>query len=152
MAVITTEGSESIARRAEEIFAFIADVRNDPRWHTDVVGARLVEGTTVGEGSTFDIRTKPFMGVSGGTVTVAEFDPPDRIVFDVLMGKMRPRTTFTVVPRGAGCRVTRRVEMEPHGLLRLMAPFMGGMMRKRNAAFLASLKRVLEGDVTPAES
>jgi hypothetical protein len=37
--------------------------------------------------------------------------------------------------------------MEPQGVIRVMAPFMGGMMRKRNAGFLANLRRVLEGDL-----
>ncbi|HYT81101.1 MAG TPA: SRPBCC family protein [Actinomycetota bacterium] len=60
------------------------------------------------------------------------------------MGKMEPTTILTVAPDGEGSRVTRRIEMEPVGLMRLMAPFMGGMMRKRNVGFLANLKRVLE--------
>jgi hypothetical protein len=34
--------------------------------------------------------------------------------------------------------------MEPQGLMRVMAPFIGGMMSKRNAGFLANLRRVLE--------
>ena len=144
--MISTEASESIARPAADIFGFIADVRNDPRWHRDVLEARLIEGTTVDKGSTFEIKTKPFMGISGGTVTVSEYDPPSRIVFDVRMGKLKPTTTFTVVPDGRGCRVTRRIDMEPQGLMRVMAPFMGGMMRKRNAGFLANLKRVLESE------
>ena len=144
--MITAEGTESIRRPAAEVFSFIADVRNDPRWHTDVLEARLIEGTTVDKDSTFEIKTKPVMGVSGGTVTVSEYDPPSRIVFDVRMGKLEPTTTFTVVPHGQGCRVTRRIDMEPQGLMRVMAPFMGGMMRKRNAGFLANLKRVLEID------
>jgi carbon monoxide dehydrogenase subunit G len=142
--MIRTEGSQSIARPAVQVFAFIADVRNDPRWHTDVLEAKLIGGTTVDKGSTFEIKTKPVMGVSGGTVTVAEYDPPSGIVFDVRMGRLEPTTTFTVVPDGQGCRVTRRIDMEPVGLMQLMAPFMGGMMHKRNAGFLANLKRVLE--------
>ena len=84
--------------------------------------------------------------MSGGTVTVSEYDPPSGIVFGVRMGKLEPTTTFTVAPDGQGCRVTRRVDMEALGLMRVMAPFMGGMMRKRNVAFLANLRRVLEGD------
>ena len=144
--MISTEGTDSIARPAAEVFAFIADVRNDPRWHTDVLKARLIEGTTVDKDSTFEIETKPVMGISGGTVTVSEYDPPGRIVFDVRMGKLEPTTTFTVVPDRAGCRVTRRIDMEPQGLLRVMAPLMGGTMRKRNAAFLANLRRVLESE------
>jgi len=144
--MITTEGSVSLDRPAAEVFAFIADVRNDPRWHTDVLEARLLEGTAVDKGSTFEIKTKPVMGISGARVTVSEYDPPSRIVFDVRMGKLEPTTTFTVIPSGKGCRVTRRIDMEPQGVMRLMVPFMGGMMRKRNAGFLANLRRVLESD------
>jgi uncharacterized protein YndB with AHSA1/START domain len=143
--MITTEATGSIARPAAEVFAFIADVRNDPRWHTDVLEARLTGGATVGAGSVFEIDTKPVMGISGGTVTVSAYDPPRRIVFDVRMGRLQPTTTFTVVPDGSGCRVTRRIDMEPQGLMRVMAPFMGGMMRSRNAGFLANLRLVLEG-------
>ena len=142
--MISTEGTESVARPAADVFAFIADVRNDPRWHTDVLEARLIEGTTVDKGSTFEIKTKPVMGVSVGTVTVSEYDPPSGIVFDVRMGKLQPTTTFTVEPEGDGARITRRIDMQPSGLLRLVAPMMGGMMRKRNVGFLANLKRVLE--------
>ena len=144
--MISTRGTVTIARPAAEVFAFIADIRNDPRWHTDVLEARLIEGTTVDRGSTFEIRTKPVMGVSAGTVTVSEYDPPSGIVFDVRMGKLDPTTTFTVVPDGQGCRVTRRIDMVPLGLMRVMAPFMGRMMRNRNAGFLANLRRVLESD------
>jgi hypothetical protein len=140
------EGTESIARPATEVFAFIADVRNDPRWHTDVLEARLINGINVNRDSTFEIGTKPVMGISGGTVTVSEYDPPSRIVFDVRMGKLEPTTTFSVVPDRGGCRITRRIDMEPQGLMRVMAPFMVGMMRRRNAAFLANLKRVLESE------
>ena len=62
------------------------------------------------------------------------------------MGKLEPTTTFTIVPDGKRCRVTRRVDMEPQGLMRVLAPFMGGMMRKRNAGFLANLRSVLESE------
>src|SRR5438477_5787407 len=142
--MLSTEVTERLSCPAPEVFAFIVDVRNDPRWHTDVLEARLPEGTVIAKGATFEITTKPVMGISGGTVTVAELDAPTRVVFDVRMGKLEPTTTFTVVPDGDGCRVTRRIDMDPPGLMRVMAPFLGGVMRKRNAGFLANLRLVLE--------
>jgi carbon monoxide dehydrogenase subunit G len=148
--MFSTSGSTSIARPAAEVFAFISDVRNDPRWHTDVLAAKLMEGNAVDRHSTFEIKTKPVMGVSGGTVEVSQYEPPSRIVFDVRMGKLQPTTTFTIVSDGAGCQVTRRIDMEPQGLMRAMAPLMGGMMRKRNDTFLANLRRVLE-DKAPVD-
>jgi uncharacterized protein YndB with AHSA1/START domain len=142
--MFSTSGSTSIARPPAEVFAFIADVRNDPRWHTDVLAAKLIDGSSVEMHSMFAIETKPVMGVSGGTIEISEYEPPKRIVFDVRMGRLQPTTTFTLISEGTGCRVTRRIDMEPPGLMRAMAPFMGGAMRKRNDAFLANLRRVLE--------
>jgi uncharacterized protein YndB with AHSA1/START domain len=144
MVMLTTVGSASIACSPADAFAFIADLRNDPRWHTDVLEARLVDGDTIGKDVTFEIKTKPVMGISGGTVTISEYEPPSRVVFSTRMGKLQPVTTFTVVPEGAGCRVTRRIEMEPPGLLRALTPLMGGMLRKSNTGFLENLKGVLE--------
>jgi len=142
--MVTADASVSIARPAAEVFAFVADVRNDPRWHTDVLEATLDGAEPIGQGSTFTITIKPAMGETGGTVRVREFDPPRRVVFDVRMGKLQPTTTFTVVDEAGGSRISRHIDMAPTGLMRLMAPMMGGMMRKRNVGFLENLKRVLE--------
>lgn len=142
--MITAESSTTIARPAAEVFDFVSDLRNDPKWHTDILEASLSEGAAVAKGSTFAIKFKPFMGHSEGTVTVAEYDPPRRTVFLGQIGKMAPTITTTVEPEGEGARVTRRVEMEPPGIMKLMAPLMKGMFRKQNAGHVANLKRVLE--------
>jgi hypothetical protein len=49
-----------------------------------------------------------------------------------------------VAPEGTGARISRKVEVEPAGMMKLMAPLMGGMFRKRNVKFLGNLKQVLE--------
>jgi hypothetical protein len=142
--VITTESSTSISRRAADVFEFVSDLRNDPRWHTDILEARLAEEGPIGKDATFFIRFKPFMGESEGTVRVVGYEPPRRLVLRGQMGKLAPTVILSVDPEETGSRFTRRVEMEPVGIMRLMAPLMGGMFRKRNAGFVANLKRVLE--------
>jgi hypothetical protein len=47
-------------------------------------------------------------------------------------------------PVAQGTRVTRRVEIEPAGIMRLMTPLMQRMIGKSNEGFLANLKEVLE--------
>jgi uncharacterized protein YndB with AHSA1/START domain len=142
--MITAESSTSIARTASEVFEFVSDIRNDPRWHTDILEARLSGEEPIEKGTTFTVRFKPFMGQSEGTVTVSDYEPPRRLVLRGKMGKMAPTLILSVEPQGEGSRFTRRVEMEPPGMMRLIAPFMRGMFRKQNAGFVANLKRVLE--------
>jgi carbon monoxide dehydrogenase subunit G len=133
----------SIARPPAEVFDYIADVRNDPAWHTDVLEVRS-SSDVVGMGTVFTVKVKPSMGVSEGTMTVSRFDPGRLIGFDGRMGKMRPTVTNICEPDAQGTLVTRRVEMEPPGIMRLMTPMMQRMIGKHNDGFLANLKRLLE--------
>jgi uncharacterized protein YndB with AHSA1/START domain len=134
----------SIARPPAEVFSYMADVRNDPPWHTDVVDVRS-STDVVGMGTVFDVKVKPSMGVSQGTMTVSRFEPGRLIEFRGRMGKMAPTVTNICEPDGQGTLVTRRVEIDPPGIMRVMTPLMKRMIGKSNDGFLANLKRLLEG-------
>jgi Polyketide cyclase / dehydrase and lipid transport len=84
------------------------------------------------------------MGVSEGTMTVSRFEPGRLIEFHGQMGKMTPTVTNTCEPDARGTRVTRRVELEPPGIMRVMTPLIKRMIGKSNDGFLANLKRLLE--------
>lgn len=138
------ERTISVARPPAEVFSYIADVRNDPTWHTDVLEVRS-SSDVVGMGTVFTVKVKPSMGVSEGTMTVSRFEPGKLIEFHGRMGKMEPTVTNICEPVAQGTRVTRRVEIEPSGIMRVMTPLMKRMIAKSNDGFLANLKRLLEG-------
>ena len=85
------------------------------------------------------------MGVSEGTMTVSRFEPGKLIEFHGRMGEMDPTVTNICEPDARGTRVTRRVEIQPPGIMRVMTPLMKRMIAKSNDGFLANLKRLLEG-------
>jgi hypothetical protein len=74
--MISFEITELVARPPSEVFAFVSDVRNEPRWHTDILEAKLTGGASVEKGSAFAVKFKPFMGQSEGTITIIEYDVP----------------------------------------------------------------------------
>ena len=133
----------AIARPSAEVFSYIADIRNDPSWHTDVLEVRS-STDAVGMGTVFNVKVKPSMGVSEGTMTVSRFEPGRLIEFHGRMGRMAPTVTNICEPDADGTRVTRRVEMDPPGIMRVMSPLMSRMIGKSNEGFLANLKRLLE--------
>ena len=137
------ERSISIARPSAAVFSYIADVRNDPSWHTDVLEVRS-STDAVEMGTVFDVKVKPSMGVSEGTMTVSRFEPGKLVEFRGRMGKMAPTVTNICEPDGQGTRVTRRVELEPPGIMRIMSPLIARTIGTSNEGFLANLKRVLE--------
>ena len=93
----------------------------------------------------FEVKVKPSMGVSEGTMTVSRLEPGRLIEFQGRMGKMAPTVTNVCEQDGPGTLVTRRVQLEPPGLMRLMSPLIQRMIGKSNEGFLANLKRLLEG-------
>ena len=137
------ERQVSIGKPPAEVFGYISDIRNDPAWHTDVLEARS-STDLVGPGTVFAVKVKPSMGVSEGTITVSRLEPGRLIEFQGKMGRMTPTVTHICDPYGNGTRVTRRVEIEPPGMLRLMSPMIKRMVAKANDGFLANLKRLLE--------
>ena len=138
------ERSISIARPPAEVFAFISDVRNDPAWHTDVLEVHS-STDAVGMGTMFNVKVKPSMGVSEGTMTVSRLEPGRLIEFRGQMGKMAPTVTNICEPDGEGTRVIRRVELEPPGIMRVMTPLIQRTIAKSNDGFLGNLQRLLEG-------
>jgi uncharacterized protein YndB with AHSA1/START domain len=144
LGAMRVERSISIARPPAEVFSYILDVRNDPSWHTDVLDVRA-STDLVGVGTVFDVRVKPSMGVSEGTMTVSRLEPGRLVEFQGRMGKMAPTVTNICEPDGQGTRVTRRVELVPAGIVRVMTPLVQRMIAKGNEGFLANLKRLLEG-------
>lgn len=137
------ERSTYIEKAPAEVFAIISDVRNDPKWHTDVLEAKT-SSESVGVGTVFDVKVKPSMGVSQGTMTVSRYEPGRLVEFQGKMGKMTPTVTNICEPEGNGARVSRRVQIEPPGVMRLMSPMIKRMVAKSNDGFLANLKRLLE--------
>jgi carbon monoxide dehydrogenase subunit G len=138
------ERTISIARPPAEVFSHISDVRNDPSWHTDVL--EVSSSTDAVEiGTVFTVKLKPSMGVSGGTMTVSRLEPGKLVEFRGRIGKLAPTVTNVCEPDAQGTLVTRRVEMDPPGKMRLMTPLIKRTIGKSNEGFLANLKRFMEG-------
>jgi uncharacterized protein YndB with AHSA1/START domain len=139
--MISWESSTFIARPAEEVFAYVADVRNDPSWHRDVRSATIVQQHgPIGEGTVFAVQARV-----SGTEEIVHYDAPRRVVLQGGdMGKMAPTDTRTITPADGGVTFTRRVDLEASGLMGWMTKKMVGTARKRNDRFVANLRNVLQ--------
>lgn len=143
--MVKSSESVDVARSAEEVFRYVADLRNEPSWHEDVASVPPGTDPVPVPGRTYHLRFKPFMGKSDGTFTTVEVDPGRRIVYQAALAGLTPLITYTVTPQGSGARFTRSVEMRPSGLKVAMTPMMAVMVPRRNKVFVRNLKRVLEG-------
>jgi hypothetical protein len=99
-------------------------------------------------GTVLYARYKAFGRTADAVADVIAFEPDRRIVYayrEPTFG-LKPTITYTCEPAGALTRFTRAVEAQPFGLARILGPLMAGQINKRNAGFVANLKRKLESE------
>ena len=142
--MVTSSESVDIDRSPADVFGYVADLRNEPAWHVDIIGVPADTSAQPEVGRVVPVKFKPFMGKTDGTFTALEVQPGSRIVYRADFAGLQPVITYQVEPLGSGARFTRAVQMEPHGFAKLMTPMMKMMVPKRNRLFVQNLKRVLE--------
>ena len=142
--MVTSEESVVVARAADEVFAYVADLRNEPTWHVDIASVPPDTDPVPVVGKAYAVKFKPFMGKTDGTFTALEVEPGRRVVYRADFAGLQPRITYIVEPAEGGSRFTRAVAMRPGGLRVLMTPMMAFMVPRRNKVFVKNLKRALE--------
>ena len=136
--------SIEIARRPEDVFAYIDDLSRHGEWQEAIVSSKVeTEGPTrVGTRAT-DVRRVPG-GPRPVTYEIIEHNPPRKASFRGVSGPVRPVGTMTVEPAGTGSRVTIQLELVGHGIGKLFAPFAMRQARKQVPKDQARLKERLE--------
>ena len=137
--------STTINRPVGEVFAFVAEMENEPQWHTDILEAERLTDGEVGKGTNYRVQLRPQpMSPSEATVEIVEFEADRRIVSQADMGNMKPTMTYVFEEAEGGTQVTRRIQIGTSGMMTLMSPMIKMMVRRRNVGFVDNLKQVLE--------
>ena len=158
------ERSTLIERPVEDVFRFVSDPTNDPKWHPTVIKAEKTSDAPIGLGSTFtgihdphrqELATPPRpASFNRVTAEIVEFVPNERcrarVTFlDPLTGLGRflghdVTSIFRVEPASDGTRLFRSLELSPSFWLKPLLLVGAGVARRRNDRLLANIKAVLE--------
>jgi hypothetical protein len=128
-------------RSVEEVFDFLADIRNEAAWNPRVVRIDKTSAGPVGPGATFEGE---YRGLGSLRTELTGYERPRRLSFRSEGPRMRLRGTFVLVPTVRGTDIRLDAELAPRGFSALVAPLMGPVIRRQNAAAAARLKRALE--------
>jgi uncharacterized protein YndB with AHSA1/START domain len=132
-----------IHRPPADVFAFLADGENGPRWRSGVVDVRRKSGA--GRGAIYEQGVKgPFGRRVPADYEVTTYEPDRRLGFRAIAGPVRPEGSYELVPVNGGTRVTFELHCSPRGFAKLMTPMVAKTMRSEVAA-LERLRTVLEG-------
>lgn len=136
-----------VERPAEEVFDFLADASNNPRWQKGQVSCVWVSHPPIGVGSIYEQQAR-FLG---RTVTnrfrVIEYEPGRSIVIQSEEGSF-PITVHRAVEAIGETRslITAEIDGEPGGFFRLVGPVLRGVAQRSVTADYRRLKQLLERD------
>jgi uncharacterized protein YndB with AHSA1/START domain len=138
------DGEIVINRPVEEVFDFVADERNEPRYNPRMPRVEKLSPGPVGLGSRFraEMRTRP--RPMEMTTEFTGYERPRRLASTTRMSRMDIRGTLSFDPVPGGTRMRWSWELEPHGLLQLMTPLASPIGARGERAIWTSLKRLLE--------
>jgi uncharacterized protein YndB with AHSA1/START domain len=141
----TMEGSITINRPAEEVFAYVMDIGNLAKWNEAAGQGEQTSQGPVGVGTTYR-GVSDFMGREmEWTSEVTEYEPNRKVAQKMNLGPTVMAMSWLVEPVGGGSKFTVRSEGEMGGLAKLAGPLLDRTMKKQMDSNLAKLKALLEG-------
>ncbi len=142
--MIRVEKSVFIGRPVEEVFAFVADQTNAPRWQAGVIQVRRTTAGELGIGTRHTFVRK-FVGrrleASNEYVT---YEPSRMIAFKSISGPMDFTAGYRTTAMEGGTRLSTWIEMQPKGFSSLAEPLIAASLRREIQANLGVLKKLLE--------
>jgi uncharacterized protein YndB with AHSA1/START domain len=140
-------GSIEIARRPQDVFAYVTDFSRLPEWQGDVVSVRQERDGPLAVGSSAVVTRRIGPRQLPGTQEITKLHPPSSWGYTVVGGPVIAIANYTIAPLDDGrrSRVTAALEFEGRGIGRLLVPLV--VRRQARRALLRNeqkLKEVLE--------
>lgn len=144
------EASVVVDRPVEEVWRFMSDFSNTPKWSPDIVEIEQTSPAPLGVGSTLLIR-HPKQSLKG---RVTEYEPNQSFVFEVASGPARgTKVGYRVERIEPNTRLTYTFDFKLEGFYRLAGLFVTGRATKQGQAEaeanVSNLKRILESEPRP---
>jgi uncharacterized protein YndB with AHSA1/START domain len=135
-----------IDRPIEEVFAYLADGTNDPKFSPRVLEIAKTTDGPPGVGTVYASTVKDAGVKTKREFKITEFEPPTRIRWAETSKNLVsvPEGGYDLAPEGTGTRLTIHNNFEGHGLGKLIAPLALRSARKGADDFGNSIKRAVE--------
>jgi uncharacterized protein YndB with AHSA1/START domain len=142
------EASVVIDRPIEEVFAFLADGENDPKFSPRVLEIAKTTDGPPGVGTVYASTVKDAGVKTKRQFELTEFEPPTRIRWTEISKNAvtAPEGGYDLAREGEGTRVTIYNALEGHGFGKLIAPLALRSARKGADDFGRAIKAAVEAE------
>jgi hypothetical protein len=149
-AMARIEGEIAIDRPVDEVFDFVADARNEPRYNPRMARVEKLSPGPIGCGSRFRAEAASWPRTVGMTIQYTTYERPRRLASSIRMAAADIQGSLTFDPIAGATRMRWSWEVKLRGRYRLVAPLVAYLGRRGEQATWTGLKQFLEGRGTLA--
>lgn len=139
--MVVLENSVDIALPAAQVFDYLSDLRNEKEWNPKMRSVRLLTGEPIGVGSKYRAR---WAGSPDNVVEYTVFNRPHEWASVADSKMMTVRFAAQVHPIDDGSRLTVRMELIPHGPMRMLQPVLLRWMQSQETDNMRFIKTRME--------
>jgi hypothetical protein len=141
--VARVEGEIIINRPIEEVFDFVANERNEPRYNAAMLRAEQVSDGTIGVGTTYQTERKTMGRAMPMVVEFTGYERPRRLASVTRSAMMETGGALGFEPVSSGTRMRWAWDVRPLGPLKLMGAARGDHRAPRGATNLGQPQTVV---------
>jgi len=142
--MIKFEKSVLINRPQQEVFDFVTNLSNDPKWQSSIESVEQVSDGPIGVGSTWRYVTKLLGRKNETEIQMTSYDPPHQSHVKAVSGPIPFENTHTFKEQNGGTLLTFTGQAEIGGFFKMAEGLAGKQLEKQIEADAAALKRLLE--------
>jgi carbon monoxide dehydrogenase subunit G len=146
--MITIDLSTLVDRPVPEIFDFLSNPLNLPKWQKMIAAIEQLTPGAPAVGTKYKVSAEVMGRKIDGQMEITAFEPPARVGFVNQSGPMRVNITVTLKPVGSGAKIALHAEGNPGGIFALAEGILAGKLKSEMEANLARLKSVLESKIS----
>jgi len=142
--MINIDLSILVEKPIKDVFAFIGNLDNMPKWNTTVMGVEQITPGDVGVGTKFKSVGKMLGRRIEGEMQVTAYEPDTKFGIQMNAGPALVNMTISFKTVGTGTEVSLNAQGNPGGLFKLAEPVMQGRVKSIMEENLTRLKSQLE--------
>lgn len=142
--MFTYNATTFINRPQQEVFDFVSNPANNPKWQGNFISAEWTSEGPVGVGSTQNSVGRLLGREVEATAEVTVWDPPNQFAFKLPKGPYPVEGTNIFESKENGTQVTQRGTGEPGSFFKLAEGLVGKQLQKQLETNLSALKIYLE--------
>jgi uncharacterized protein YndB with AHSA1/START domain len=144
MSAVTFANTLTINRPLADVFAYLAEFENIPRWNYAIAETRKISDGPVGVGTRcWQLRTIPSRAEE--YFEVIEFEPRRKLAIRGDIGPLSGDIAYVLEDTPGGTALTNACSLRARGAAGLLAPLLTQRVSSAVAANLDVLRQLLEG-------